>query len=87
MQRVKTDDILSFLQILVSGVPQGSILCPILLNISLNDLLEVSKNSDVYNFADDNTILVAFKNRDKLLEILKNESEPVVNCSEKVPWQ
>ena len=50
-------------------------------------MLEVLKNSDVYNFADDNTILVAFKNRDKLLEILKNESELVVNCSEKVPWQ
>ena len=56
-----------------------SILGPILLNIFLNDLLEVLKNSDVYNVADDNTISVASKNRDTLLETLKNESESAVN--------
>ena len=74
-QRVRIDDILSSLQVLISGVPQGSILGPILFNIFLNDLLEVLKNSDIYNFADDNTISVASKNRTTLLETLKNESE------------
>ena len=42
-------------------------------------MLEVLKNSDIYNFADDNTISVASKNRDTLLETLKNESELAVN--------
>ena len=74
-QRVRIDNILSSLQVLISGVPQGSILGLILFNIFLNDLLEVLKNSSICNFADDNTISAASKNRDILLEILKNESQ------------
>ena len=73
-QRVKIGNILSSLQILISGVPQGSILSLILLSIFLNDLQEEFKNSDIYNFADDNTISGASKNRDTLLETLKIES-------------
>ena len=73
-QRVRIDDILRSLQVLISGVPQGSILGPILFNIFLNELLEILKNSDIYNFADDNVISVASKKRDTLLETLKNES-------------
>ena len=67
-QRVRIDDILSSLQFLISGVPQGPILGLILFNIFLNDLLEVLKTSDNYNFADDNTTSVVSKNRDTLLE-------------------
>ena len=78
-QRVRIDGILSSLQVLNSWVPQGSNLSPILFNIFLNDLLEVLKNSDIYNFADDNIISVASKNRDASLETLKNESESAAN--------
>ena len=78
-KRVRIDDILSSLQVLISGVLQCSILGPILFNIFLNDLLEVLKNSDIYNVADGNTISVASKNRDTWTETLKNESESVVN--------
>ena len=45
-----------------------SILGPILFNIFLNDLLDVLKNSDIHDFAYDNTISVASKKRDTLLE-------------------
>ena len=78
-QRVRIDGILSSLQVLNSWVPQGSNLSPILFNIFLNDLLEVLKNSDIYNFADDNAISVTSKKRETLLETLKNESESAVN--------
>ena len=57
-QRVKIDTILSSLQVLISGVLQGSILDPILF-IFLNNLLQVLKNYHIYNLADDNTISVA----------------------------
>ena len=60
-QRVRIDDILCSLQVLSSGVPQGSTLGPILFNLFLYDLLEVLENSDIYNFADDNAISVASK--------------------------
>ena len=65
---------------MISGVSQGSILCPILVNVFPNDLLEVLKNYDIYFSADDSTILGASKNGETLLETLKNESELVVNC-------
>ena len=51
----------------------------ILFNTFLNNVLDVLNNSDIYNFAGNNTISVASKNRDKLLEALKNESKSAVN--------
>ena len=78
-QCVKLNDVSSTFQTLVSGVPQGSILGPIMFNIFLNDLVMIFKNAEIYNFADDNTLSAMAENKEEVLNILSQESELAVN--------
>ena len=71
-QKVKVNNVLSGFLTLLSGVPQGSILDPILFNIFLNGLLSTLKLSDLFKFADDNAISTSADNIDHLLLMTRN---------------
>ena len=58
-QRVRINTEYSSWKQILSGVPQGSALGPLLFNMFLNDLFLFVEESDVYNYADDNSLSVA----------------------------
>jgi hypothetical protein len=64
-QRVKINDSRSEWLCIKRGVPQGSLLGPVLFNAYINDLIILlQKSCTVYNYADDNTLSYSHANPD-----------------------
>ena len=78
-QNVRINNRHSVSQILISGVPQDSILGPLLFNIFINNLYLWVSKTDLLNFADGNTISVAENAIEKLISTLEQDSQAAID--------
>ena len=73
-QRTKVNSCYSSWDEILFGVPQGSILRPLLLNIFLCDMFFVMKDIDFASYTDDNTPYVSSDSIEDVIRILENDS-------------
>ena len=73
-QRVKVNGSFSTWTKTSLGVPQGSVLGPLLFNICLNDLFLFLEETEVCNYADDTTIYTCGPNVENVVAKLENDA-------------
>ena len=70
-QRCKIGDSFSEQEIIIAGVPQGSMLGPLPFNIFINNIFLYIENSGLCNYADDSTLYASGESLYMIIENLK----------------
>ena len=78
-QCVKINNTYSDYNEIISGVPQGSILGPVIFNLSINDLFLFIEKASMHNFAGDNTLSAWGETVSKLIDMLESESNIAID--------
>ena len=81
---MKINNTYSVFQVLLSIVPQESILGLVVFNIFVNNLLLWIENAELQNFADNNTISFPEKSLEEQIKNLTSESKKICNGSKKI---
>ena len=84
-QQIKIGNIVSKWANIQKGVPQGSIVAPLLFNVFINDIFYFIKHCDIYNYADDNTLPFHSPNFDEVVNVLQQESNIHASKSRTIP--
>ena len=81
-QRTKINNTFSSWSDITTGVPQGSILGPLFFNIYLNDIFYFIEETDLTNYADDNTPYTIESKVDILINILEKNTSILIKWFE-----
>ena len=78
-QRVRLNNTFSTAKTITHGVPQGSILGPLLFAIYLNDLLSHPISSKIHAFADDTTLYYSHTSPDTVITTMNSDLDAIHN--------
>lgn len=78
-QTVRVNGVQSDVSNIEYGVPQGTVLGPVLFNIYVNDLFSIKSTSDIIAFADDTALIYSSKSWDVLKSEVENDFVHIKN--------